>query len=133
MQDQTVFFTPELASRTLPLVSRIVEDILSTGQELHRVLDQGGKMNEEDEEASRLARRLHELIEEIEDLGCSFKDWNFEIGLVDFPAVIDGEMVYLCWRSDEPSLTHYHGLNDGYHGRRPIPAHLLPQSAVLPA
>ena len=54
-------------------------------------------------------------------MGCSFKDWNFSIGLVDFPAVIDGETVFLCCRSDEGKLAWYHRIEDGYQRRRPLP------------
>ena len=54
-------------------------------------------------------------------MGCFFKDWNFSIGLVDFPTVIDGETVFLCWRSDEGQLGWYHRIEEGYQGRRPLP------------
>ncbi|MEK3885330.1 DUF2203 domain-containing protein [Paenibacillus sp. PL2-23] len=39
-------------------------------------------------------------------------------GLLDFPAIMDGEEVLLCWREGENRITHYHGWNDGYAGRR---------------
>jgi hypothetical protein len=42
------------------------------------------------------------------------------MGLVDFPAMIDGEEVLLCWRSDEPEVLYYHGLEDGFAGRKKI-------------
>jgi hypothetical protein len=41
-------------------------------------------------------------------------------GLLDFPAVIDGEDVLLCWKEGEESITHYHGWHDGFIGRKPI-------------
>jgi hypothetical protein len=41
-------------------------------------------------------------------------------GLVDFPALIDGEEVYLCWLVDEPSIGHWHPLDAGFAGRRPL-------------
>jgi hypothetical protein len=68
---------------------------------------------------------VEDLTRELEDLGCYFKDWNFEKGLVDFPAVIDGKDVFLCWHSDEPDIRWYHGLEDGFHGRKPIPEQFL--------
>ena len=58
---------------------------------------------------------------EVEELGCTYRDWSFSLGLVDFPAQIDGEDVYLCWRSDERDVRYYHGLLEGYAGRRLIP------------
>ena len=43
-----------------------------------------------------------------------------EIGLVDFYHWRNGELVFLCWRYDEPELTHWHGLHEGFAGRKPI-------------
>ena len=54
-------------------------------------------------------------------MGCFYKDWDFELGLVDFPALVRGELVFLCWRSDEPALRFYHRMEEGYAGRRPLP------------
>jgi hypothetical protein len=42
-------------------------------------------------------------------------------GLIDFPAIIDGEDVLICWKQGEERITHYHGWNDGFIGRKPIP------------
>ncbi len=50
-----------------------------------------------------------------------YKDWNFTIGLVDFPSLIDGKEVYLCWRTDEEEIRFYHGMDEGYSSRKPIP------------
>ena len=72
-----------------------------------------------------LGEEIESLMAELEHLGCFYKDWNFEIGLVDFPAIIEGEEALLCWRSDEPEILWYHGIEDGYAGRRPLPAEWL--------
>lgn len=45
---------------------------------------------------------------------------SVEIGLIDFPSVKDGEEILLCWKMGEESITHYHGLHDGYTGRKPL-------------
>ena len=50
-----------------------------------------------------------------------YKDWNFTVGLVDFPFVIEGADVYLYWRSDEDEIKFYHSIEEGYSGRKPIP------------
>lgn len=42
-------------------------------------------------------------------------------GLLDFPAVIDGKDVLICWKEGEETITHYHGWNDGFVGRKPLP------------
>lgn len=118
-------FTPTEAARTLPLVKRIVHDILATGRRM-RELSAGGQVAEPArDEYERLERNLADLFRELEEIGCSYKDWSFEVGLVDFPALIDGEEVWLCWRSDEPALRYYHDLDKGYAGRKEIPARYL--------
>ena len=108
-------FTRREAESTLPLVRRIVADILATGRALR---DRG----EDNAEAPRLRSEMDELLLELEEMGCYFKDWNFEVGLVDFPAEIDGQTVFLCWRSDESELSWYHPVYEGYQGRRPLPS-----------
>jgi hypothetical protein len=45
---------------------------------------------------------------------------DLERGLVDFPALIDGREVYLCWLLDEPSVGHWHAVEAGFAGRRPL-------------
>lgn len=113
-------FTPEQANRTLPLVRRIVADLLSRGQQLDRL------SNEKEQpdtlrQMERLNDEIRALAEELENIGCLFKDWNFQTGLVDFPTEIDGEEVLLCWRSDEERIEWYHGYDEGYAGRRRLP------------
>ena len=115
-------FTPAQANRTLPLVRRVVRDLLDKGR---RLRDLGNSREEVSESLEVLQEEIQELKSEFDGIGCYFKDWNFEIGLVDFPAEIEGQPVLLCWRSDEASITWYHSYEKGYEGRRPIPQHLL--------
>ena len=119
-------FTPFEATRTLPLVKQIVGDILVKGKE-HRALveDEGPETVEKDDRKAVLEAELDDLFKELESLGCSFRDWGFEIGLVDFPSEIEGEPVLLCWRSDEATVSFYHSPDAGYAGRKPIPRALL--------
>jgi hypothetical protein len=63
-----------------------------------------------------LFEQLSQSVEEIEDYGCLFK--GLELGLVDFPAKIDGEIVELCWQYGEKEVTYYHGREEGFAGRR---------------
>ncbi len=58
------------------------------------------------------------ILASIQELGCRVTD--VEVGLIDFPAIIHDEEVYLCWRMDEPVVGYYHGLEEGYAGRRPL-------------
>jgi hypothetical protein len=65
-----------------------------------------------------LFEQLSQSVEEIEAHGCSFK--GLELGLVDFPAKIEGEMVELCWQYGEKEIAFYHRREDGFAGRRPL-------------
>ena len=65
-----------------------------------------------------LVKIINEGLESIESLGAQPKD--LDLGLVDFPAVIEGEEVLLCWKYGEKRIRFYHGLTDGYAGRKPI-------------
>ena len=69
------------------------------------------------------AQTLKNSMERIEDLGVLVKD--LDIGLVDFPTRFRDEEVYLCWRMDENDIDHWHGVNEGFNGRRPIDKHFV--------
>ena len=96
-----------------------------------RLTSHGHKVDEAPNlaEAEKLVETVNGFLSELEDLGCHYKDWNFEIGLVDFPAIIDDEEVLLCWRSDEDELMYYHSVEGGYAGRTRIPEQLLTPSS----
>ena len=71
------------------------------------------------------ARRLVELageitaaVERVNAMGCLVKD--LEAGLVDFYAIQEDEPVFLCWQFGEPAVTHWHALDEGFAGRKPI-------------
>jgi hypothetical protein len=69
-------------------------------------------------EFASLAAELQELVQRLIAFGLQVKD--VETGLVDFPALRDGEEVLLCWRVGEPSVGFWHRYDDGFAGRRPI-------------
>lgn len=69
------------------------------------------------------AQSLKNAMERIEDLGILVKD--LDTGLIDFPTLFRGEEVYLCWRMDESDIDHWHGVNEGFNGRRPIDKHFV--------
>ena len=118
-------FTPQTANRTLPLVKNIVNDILTVGRRIHKLSPEQGASASGSSEVINLLSELRDNISELENLGCFYKDFNFSLGLVDFPAVIDDNEVFLCWRSDEPEIKYYHSINGGYAARRRIPQHYL--------
>ncbi len=72
----------------------------------------------ERERWSRTLARVAELVDRLQGWGLELRD--VATGLVDFPAVIEGEEVYLCWLLDEPSVGHWHAVESGFAGRRPL-------------
>jgi hypothetical protein len=97
-----------------------VADILASGRELAS-LHAAESGRERPSAAQReIALQIRGFMDELEALGCSYKDWSFSIGLIDFPAIIDGKEMLLCWRSDEPDISHYHGVDEGYAGRKAL-------------
>jgi len=121
MTTEIKYFTPSEARKTLPLVRKIVKDILDTSREMRLIADEIGEEAEMDPRIQKMADDVEDFMAELEDIGCFFKDWNFQIGLVDFPAIIDGKEVFLCWRSDEDNIMYYHEMETGFAGRKIIP------------
>ena len=69
-------------------------------------------------ERNRLVDAIHEALERIHATGCVVKD--LEAGLLDFPARLNGESVYFCWKLGEDRIRFYHGQDEGFSGRKPI-------------
>jgi hypothetical protein len=69
------------------------------------------------------ARRLKDAIEQIQSFGCLIKD--LDIGLIDFPSLYRGEEVYLCWKLGEDGINFWHGVSEGFGGRKPIDREFL--------
>jgi hypothetical protein len=69
-------------------------------------------------EREQALQRLKDTLAEIDALGVQIKD--LDIGLLDFPCYVDGETILLCWRLGEDRIAHWHGLEEGYKGRKPI-------------
>jgi hypothetical protein len=61
---------------------------------------------------------VRRLLVELQDLGIVVRD--VDRGLIDFPAILGGREVYLCWQLDEPEVAFWHDLETGYGGRRPL-------------
>ncbi len=65
-----------------------------------------------------LVEDFHQVAKRFEELGCELKD--LDKGLVDFYSLRDGNLVYLCWMEGEDTVTHWHTLEDGFPGRKPL-------------
>lgn len=73
---------------------------------------------QENEAIASLIQEVKGLVEEINSYGCMCK--GIEEGLVDFPCLLGGEIVFLCWRYGEESVTHWHRIEDGFAGRKSL-------------
>lgn len=124
-------FTVDHANRTLPLVRRIVEDVVrahTRWQEAVIELDllvSGVRADRPDARATALEREIQSIARDIDQfqseldaLGIQLKDRR--MGLIDFPSEMDGRRVLLCWRLGEPSVQYWHDEQGGYAGRRPL-------------
>lgn len=69
-------------------------------------------------EFTSLADAAAACVERLEELGVVLKD--LDAGLLDFPAVREGEDVLLCWHVGEPAVAYWHGLEEGFAGRKPV-------------
>lgn len=68
--------------------------------------------------APDLIARVNDLVRDIHERGCVVN--GPEAGLVDFPALLGSEIVFLCWKHGEQGIGHWHRIPDGYAGRRPL-------------
>lgn len=125
------FYTPEMANRSLPLVRRIVEDIVvqfarwqarvrefEVASASNSVAAPNPRAAELEREVAQLAAELEHFQGELAALGVQFKD--YVQGLVDFPAQRDGRTVCLCWCLGEPAIEFWHEVDAGYAGRQPL-------------
>jgi hypothetical protein len=80
-------------------------------------------------EHQRLAETMKSALERILSTGCVIKD--LDVGLLDFPAVINNEEVFLCWKLGEDRIRFYHRQDEGFSGRKPLdPRDLGPGDVV---
>jgi len=128
-------FTPDEANAELERVRPLVEQLVARRREHVAALERqeeleskirgngGGMPPAElaaaDAQVGELARGLASLAEEITALGVQVKD--LDEGIVDFPALREGETVLLCWRLGEGEIAYWHRVEDGFAGRRPLP------------
>ena len=63
-------------------------------------------------------QRVRESIAEIDSIGVQVKD--MDTGLLDFPCKVDDQVVLLCWRLGESAIEHWHTMEDGFKGRKPV-------------
>lgn len=125
-------YSVDEAERTLPLVKRIVRDIMKHYDDHENRLIERKKLpltpasgSTAEERAFQLEREMDVSREEVmrcqgelAAMGIELKDYH--TGLLDFYSRYDGRIVFLCWKNDEDSLSHWHDLQAGFQGRQSI-------------
>ena len=116
-------FTVARANKALPLVARIVDDVVRKFGELRR-LDAERKQARH-EHLETIERKMFDLegelerhVQELSTIGCELKDPAK--GLLDFTAQNGRQLVYLCWMKGEPAVEWWHPIETGFAGRRPV-------------
>jgi hypothetical protein len=104
---------------------KLMEEVEAEMQELtHRIFLNGGThvdvvaVARRKAERGKAEQRAKDALAEIDSIGVQVKD--IDIGLLDFPCVVDGQVVLLCWKMGENSITHWHSTEEGFAGRKPI-------------
>jgi hypothetical protein len=130
------FFTVEEANRTLPLVSRIMADIVGENDRLQELLPSlkevrmqarrnpsaSEKLTDLRAEVAAISARLEGYLKELAQIGCVFKGPQ---GLLDFYSMRDGRPVFLCWRYGEEEIRYWHELDCGFAGRLELQSEAL--------
>jgi hypothetical protein len=141
-------FTLAEAQSLLPRVQRLIEEAIElkseydeAGGELesfqkHVMLMGGVSLDRERALEARKRRdnaatRLRNAVETVQEMGCVVKDLS--IGLVDFPTKLRGVEVYLCWKLGETRIEYWHGVDEGFRGRKPIDQDFLDHHEGDPA
>lgn len=135
----TTLFSLDDANRMLPLVSRIVSDVVKHYDEWQRTvaafeiaatLSRAERPTPEADalqhRAQQLARDIQGFVGELARLGLEFK--GFELGLVDFPGEVDGRRIFWCWKHGETTIQYWHDAESGYAGRQPVESLLQPSA-----
>jgi hypothetical protein len=117
------WFTLREANRALPLVRRVVRDIVNTHQRATqlqaRIEDAGpGEAAALHVQLEAALDSLQEYVDELTSIGVELKD--YQTGLIDFPGRHQHRDVYLCWRLGEEEIGYWHELHTGFSGRQPI-------------
>ena len=129
------YFDRREAEELLPSIEQFLEEALKQKRALDsitaeisnaalRIMMLGGslppfaELNRKKNQREKVAEQLSQTLEEIQQTGCVVKD--LDTGLVDFPSLRKGEKVYLCWKLGEERIGYWHGIEEGFAGRKPL-------------
>src|ERR1700674_3796486 len=125
--DEAQSLLPVLESllRTAISGKKLMEEVEAEMQALpHRIFLNGGPhvdvvaVARRKAERSKAEQRAKDALAEIDSIGVQVKD--LDVGLLDFPCEVEGRVVLLCWKMGEASITHWHGTDEGFAGRKLI-------------
>jgi hypothetical protein len=125
--DEAQSLLPVLESllRTAIKAKKFIEETDAQMQALHhRIFLNGGMfldvvpLARRKAERGKAEQRAKDAVAEIDSIGVQVKD--LDIGLLDFPCEVEGKIVLLCWKLGEKAITHWHGVEEGFAGRKPI-------------
>ncbi|MCI2415315.1 MAG: DUF2203 family protein [Candidatus Aramenus sp.] len=108
-----IYFDLESARKLLPWLKSELQTLKQLRYSTEIVLVNGNK-----EELEKYAANIDKIVREITGKGIILR--NPDIGLVDFPAVINGRPAYLCWKVDEDDIRYWHYVEEGFRGRKEI-------------
>lgn len=129
-------FSVDEANRLIPYLEPALESLRELNAEIVRLkreievldaIERSGatgrsadvrELREKETRIAGLTERFRGMIREIGSRGCVLRD--LELGLVDFYTMARGQIVCLCWRRGEPRVEHWHPLDEGFSGRRPL-------------
>ena len=129
-------FSVEEANRLLPYLEGALESLSTASHEiasLRREIEVLGaiessgatgksadvrELREKEHRCSQMLDRFRESLQEVASRGCIIRD--LDLGLVDFYTMSRDRVVCLCWRRGEPRVEHWHSIDEGFSGRRPL-------------
>ncbi len=119
-------FTQEEANELLPQLTTLLTGLREAKDELtdteaHEALSEAAPSNGGGEQGRQVGvafLEVRRLLETVERSGIVLRD--IDRGLVDFPALLDGREIYLCWELGEDEVAYWHELEGGYGGREPL-------------
>jgi len=138
MSDRT--FTLDEAHSLLPVLESLLRTAIASKKVVeefeveqaalqHRIFLNGGTslnivvLARKKAERVKAEQRMKDALAEIDSIGVQVKD--MDIGLLDFPCEVEGQTILLCWKLGEQSITHWHGVEEGFSGRKPVDARIV--------
>lgn len=143
MADRT--FTLDEAQALLPVLESLLRAVISAKKLVeqsdaeiqvlqHRIFLAGGTyvdilpLARRRSERAKAEQRAKDALAEIDSIGVQVKD--LDVGLLDFPCQVEGKTILLCWKLGEHAITHWHGVDEGFAGRKPIDARIARSKRV---